>query len=357
MRRLLLFLQILLPAAIDAQAPTSPTPAPPPAAATAPAPARTTPRTVAEIVQDFRDCLVFLEGGGGSGSGFICRDAAGTFLYTNQHVVAEMPRIQTTRLSGGAVKIGAGAAAVAHDIIRFATDPAPMAFELGTKIESFARIGDEVVVLGNGEGSRVITPLPGKLLGIGPDRIEVDSQFVPGNSGSPIVHVPSGKVIGIATYLTKRRFADLVDRDAGAVRRFGYRLDSVKQWQPVHWGMYQNENAELKKITALTVDFARFLDDLSNDGRLQVDLHRESGLGRIVNDLDRALSKQSLSAADRQRVLQTFVNSLRSATQADITAARSRLRYDFFLRQLGEEAGVRDEFYKVFDKAAKASLR
>jgi hypothetical protein len=260
-------------------------------------------------------------------------------------------------MAGGALKLGAAFAAAGHDEMRFATDPSTLPLEAGIQIETFARIGDEVAVLGNSEGSRVITPLRGKLIGIGPDRIEVDAQFVPGNSGSPIIHVPSGKVIGIATYLIRRRYTDLVDKKEPAIRRFGYRLDSVKQWQPVQWTLYQQEHAELGKVVNLTADFARLLDDIAKDGKLDTNQHLNAGLGRIVGELDRSMGKQSMSLPDRQRVFQHFVSSLRLATQSDITAARTRLRYDYFIRQLNEEAAMRDEFYKIFDRTAKAALR
>ena len=86
-------------------------------------------------------------------------------------------------------------------------------------------VGDEVWVLGNAEGAHVVTPIAGKLVGIGPNLVEVDAPFVPGNSGSPIIHKRTGKVIGVATYVIQRA----ADAAPGlslptAVRRFGYRV-------------------------------------------------------------------------------------------------------------------------------------
>jgi hypothetical protein len=40
-------------------------------------------------------------------------------------------------------------------------------------VEATARLGDPVVVLGNSGGGGVVTSLPGELVGIGPDRVEV----------------------------------------------------------------------------------------------------------------------------------------------------------------------------------------
>src|SRR5205085_5281381 len=136
----------------------------------------------AQIMQEFSGSLVFMESAGSAGSGFICRTKDGVFLLTNQHVAAGMQTIKATRLDGQAVKLSDPGAAVGHDLMRFAGAEAPHPFEAGEQIESFAQVGDDIVVLGNAEGSRVINPLPGKLLGLGPDRIEVSAEFVPGNS-------------------------------------------------------------------------------------------------------------------------------------------------------------------------------
>src|SRR5688572_18103911 len=84
------------------------------------APAQDTSGDVGQLVQKSSSSLVFIEGGGGSGSGFICKMKDAFFLVTNQHVVSGMPRLKLTRLDNSPVKIGVGTAAVGHDIMRFA---------------------------------------------------------------------------------------------------------------------------------------------------------------------------------------------------------------------------------------------
>jgi hypothetical protein len=319
------------------------------------APAQDTGGGVGRLVQESSSSLVFIEGGGGSGSGFVCKMKDGVFLITNQHVVSRMPRMKLTRLDNSPVKIGAITAAVGHDVMRFVLGEEQHPLIATENLEQDARIGDEIAVLGNSEGSRVIAPLMGKLLGIGPDRIEVSAEFVPGNSGSPIIHLRTGRVIGIATYLEQRRFSALTDSRTHTVRRFGYRLDTIKQWQPVIWPVYQGEQAELTKVETLTQDIARLIDDLSSGGEFHPRAHTNPVLARPVQDLDRALGKQRLSAPDQQRALQHFLATVRSATQSDIRTARERWRYDFFRRCLEEQAGVREQFYQIFDKLMKSS--
>ncbi|HYR59226.1 MAG TPA: serine protease [Chthoniobacteraceae bacterium] len=307
-----------------------------------------------ELVHDFSGSLVFIEGGGGAGSGFICKWTDGIFITTNQHVLAAMPTVKITRLDLARVPAGAVQAAVGHDIMRLATTDVPNPLVASENVESDARIGDDVIVLGNSEGARVIQPLAGKLLGIGPDRIEVSAEFVPGNSGSPIIHVKSGKVIGIATYLKTREFPEFSDRRESRVRRFGYRLDSVKQWQPVTWNVYQSEKAEADRVEATTKDLMRLIRVMRDDARMNAGEFSNPAVNRTVRDFLQGTEKQKLSAVDRTRATQNFLASIRSATMSDITQARQRLRYDFFRQSVEEQAEIREQMFQLFDRLLKS---
>ncbi len=56
-----------------------------------------------------------------------------------------------------------------------------------------------------GTASAPMSPRRSRGRSRGSDRalVEVDAKFVEGNSGSPIIHVKTGKVIGIATFALK----------------------------------------------------------------------------------------------------------------------------------------------------------
>jgi hypothetical protein len=308
-----------------------------------------------QLVQSYKGALIIIEGGGGSGSGFVCQMADGLFLVTNQHVASEMPTLKLSSLDGSGVPIGPGAAAVGHDIIRFTTTSTAPPLSVSTNVDADAKIGDPIMVLGNSEGARVVQPLNGTLVGIGPDRIEVTAEFVPGNSGSPIIHLPTGKVIGIATYLTKRRFQEFTSNGAdNQVRRFGYRLDTVKTWQPVVWNAYRAEAVAFGQVEALTKDLERLIGQLEKTQRskevsLDAGEFSNSPIYRTVRDFNEMLHRRSVSVTDRKAAFQSFMGSLRASTQADIARDRQTFRYDFFLRRLGDEARIREEMYKLFD--------
>ena len=316
-----------------------------------------------EFMQQHRSALVVVRDRGSAGSGFIANAGGHPWMFTNIHVAAGMPQPQFTRLDGQRITPGTGEAAVGFDAIRFALpQPPAQALDILNDVDANAKIGDKIVVLGNSGGGGVVTSLPGELVGIGPDRIEVTAEFIPGNSGSPIIHVPSGKIIGIATYLTRRyeAFASAAakpgatpDKNGGAVvvRRFGYRLDTIQQWQPVNWRAFQAEAREIEQIATLTGDVFDFIGALRSKKQPQF---ATSTLRRPAEIWVAAIRREHLSEVDREQATRGFLGSLRSLVQADVVSADSHFRYAYFREQLREEREVRDRLYKSFDEEAKA---
>jgi hypothetical protein len=244
--------------------------------------------------------------------------------------------------------------------MRFALSEAQTGeLELMGDVEATARLGDPVVVLGNSGGGGVVTSLPGELVGIGPDRVEVTAAFIPGNSGSPIVHVPSGRVIGIATYLTRRYDEFAQQGTAGGkpgegtlvVRRFGYRLDKIKQWQPLNWAVFQAEARSIAEISTLTGDVFDFFEAM----RTQKEPHFATAtLRRPAETWLATIRRPHLSDADREGATRGFLSSLRALVQADVTAAEGKFRYACFRDELRREREVRDRLYKALDEDVKA---
>ncbi len=337
-----------------------------PAPGTTPADSAAKPAaTVAggDFVQQHRNALIVVKDRAGSGSGFVAKIGAQTWLFTNIHVAAGMTQPQFTRIDGTLLKPGVAEAAVGHDAMRIVLAEAPAeALEIMTALEATAKIGDDVFVFGNSGGGGVITSLPGKIVGIGPDRIEVSAEFIPGNSGSPIIHAATGKVIGIATYLTRRYEAfSNAGANAGAtpakdapgaivVRRFGFRLDSVKQWQPLNWVAFQGEARTIEQISAVTGDVFDFLDALRKN---QAPRFATTALRRPAENWMSTITRPHISQVDREQATRSFLTSLRSLVQSDVAAVQGRLRYAYFQDELRQEREVRDRLYKAFDDQAK----
>jgi hypothetical protein len=253
---------------------------------------------------------------------------------------------------------GAADVAAGRDIARFVlSQPSAHPLEIITDFDNNVQMGDDVVVLGNSGGGGVVTKISGKIIGIGPDRIEVSAEFIPGNSGSPIIHVKTGQVIGIATYLT-RRYEEFSSNQAGAqktspgtivIRRFGYRLDNASTWEPLEWNEFRAEGVMMAKVSALTGDIFDFFASLRS--KKEPSFATET-LRRPAMDWLGSLQNKHLSDADRLSATRGFLNSLRFMVRSDINAAASRLRYTYFREELKKESHVRDELYKGFDEGS-----
>jgi len=307
------------------------------------------PPSAADFVKANRSNLVFVTTADGAGSGFIANTATGTFLVTNAHVAAGAKGATFKTLNGTQVQIGTPAVAVGHDIFRMALPPVEMALRIMSGVDENAAIGDEVVVLGNAEGAGVINTITGKIVGIGPNLVEVSAPFQPGNSGSPIIHLKTGKVIGVATYLTIREFDSATKERVKEpiVRRFGYRLDSVKIWQPVNWPLFYAQAAEMDSVEKLTNDLVAFLRDLGKEGHVTRGASANPAIKNRVDQWIDAKSKR-LSPRDAAMADQSLLSFLKVTCQADITAAQQHLTYDYFQRALADQQRERSELSGVF---------
>jgi S1-C subfamily serine protease len=339
----------------EPESPSSPTPTTPapskPSAPTLFAPPSPSSPESAGLVKQHRSNLVFITMDGGSGSGFVASYGNGTYLITNAHVTAGAKGAVFKTLEGTQVQAGAPAVAVGHDIFLMALPAAGAPLPVMIGVDEHASIGDEVVVLGNAEGAGVINTITGKIVGIGPNLVEVDAPFQPGNSGSPIIHLKTGKVIGVATYLTYRKY-DAATREAiknPVIRRFGYRLDSVKKWEPVDWRTFNAQAAEMEAVEGLTEDLADFLGDLAKDGRVSRGAHTNPVIKNRIDAWIEAKSKR-LSPRDEINADQSMLSFLKVTCQTDVAAAQKHLTYDYFQRQLAEQQKERSQIADFFTK-------
>ncbi len=162
-------------------------PATPARVAMVPAPAATPEPAPAATPDAYRSgALVIVRGEQSAGSGFIAAQDGKRYLFTNAHVAAGMKRPVFTLLDGSRLTPVAIEAAVGHDIMRFALKEEPaQAMEIAIGVDQTVRINDEVIVYGNSGGGGVVTSLPGQVVGIGPDRIEVSLLSFPATAAAP----------------------------------------------------------------------------------------------------------------------------------------------------------------------------
>lgn len=310
-----------------------------------------TQATTADLVKTYRNSLIFVTGTNGAGSGFLAKYGTNSFLFTNAHVAAGVRGAAFKTLDGAEIKAGAASCAVGHDVFLMQATTNGQPFEIMKDVDQNASIGDEVVVLGNAEGAGVINTITGKIVGVGPQLVEVDAAFQPGNSGSPIVHLKSGKVIGLATYAIIRKYDPSTKEPVKVplIRRFGYRLDSIKSWQPVNWQSFAAQATEMEAIEKLTTDLAAFLNDLASDKGINLGAHSNPAIKTRIDAWLEARSKR-LNPRDAAMANQSLMSFLKVACQSDVAAARQHITFDYFQRKLADQQRERDEISGVFNE-------
>jgi hypothetical protein len=180
-----------------------------------------------------------------------------------------------------------------------------------------------------------INTITGRIVGIGPDLVEVDAPFQPGNSGSPIIHLKSGKVVGLATYVIVRNQDLLTGRADAApkIRRFGYRLDTITKWEPIDWKSFWAQQMQLEAIEKRTEDLTGFLVDLAK----REPVGRHDNLA-IRDRIESWFNARALMADPKKReaVDDSIRAFLTEACQSDMKDVQQRLTYDYFKRGFGD---------------------
>lgn len=197
-----------------------------------------------DLPPDVLDAMVVIEGKKGSGSGFVCSFKGRSYIVTNQHVISGLSNARFQTRAGVTLQpvnwqVATDVDLVIIEVKGLPSDLKPLEL-LGDLSKQVAQ-GDKVTIPGNSEGHGVVTQTHGQLLAIGGQRIETDCPVYPGNSGSPIIHRKTGKVVGVLTEaerlifdeFTKHSFRDKKSAIKSEVRYFGYRIDTVADWRPV----------------------------------------------------------------------------------------------------------------------------
>lgn len=313
--------------------------------------------------------MVIVDGEEGRGSGFVVKMGDKTFLVTNSHVVRGNRNVKFKNLRNAELTTGPLEIADQVDAVRAQVSGVAEVLELEPKIEKI-KIGDEVVVAGNSEGAGVVREIPGKVVGIGPDRIEVDAEFVPGNSGSPILLKSTGKVIGIATYVfvPRGRTGTKSPFSLNEVRRFGYRLDTVGKWvAPAGKDRLVQEGVKLaemealhKAITSVIESNASFLTKWGADSFVNKEQAKQypafNSLSLAIDEFVKA-HKAAPAAEDKAKAAVAFFARLKGIIEEDTRGLTQGQFSGFYATQLKESLERFKEFTNWYDGSAMPAYR
>lgn len=192
----------------------------------------------------------------GMGTAFIAIMRGKYFIVTNLHVIAENEGLTfKTKSNSNVAYSDTVFIANGLDAVLIPIEGVPagtVALDVMEDISSQVKIGDAVVACGNSEGGEVLRRSKGKVLAIGPSVIETSCAIFHGNSGSPIYHKKSGKIIGVISHALKAQEGlDSLTREQenspirDKVRYFGQRIDNVKNWEKMSLSELNSQSKDL----------------------------------------------------------------------------------------------------------------
>lgn len=280
-------------------------------------PAGPTPLTEEQTAKlaEARKAVIIVTGDLGSGTAFLCDLPDGRTVYvTNAHVLSGNTKMTITDASGAPVKmkIETLQAATGQDLACMMprTGP-PFPLEVAGKDQEIA-IGDEVVCFGNSEGKGEIREMRGKILALNDRLLEVDAELVPGDSGGPVIHLASGKVIGVGTFAHLRvvKSSDIRGTTFLEVRRYCERL-SATAWKPREWTSFSRDAALIQKYKQHSDEIIALFLDIADDGVISSRRYEKASVNM------RASVKGFLEAmqgradpGDRKKAAVSFLNTI-----------------------------------------------
>ncbi len=250
------------------------------AQANEPSDATVKPADSVEFTAEQAHAMVTVSGDNASGAGFLIRTPEGPAVVTNIHVIANNPNLKITTDSGAEVTVLSAKGAWDRDVALLSVQDAGYHYlDVSIEISRTVQVGDEVITPGNSSGGGVQLDSKGKILGVGPERIEFNNPFYHGNSGGPVYHPKSGKVLGVVTEalkvfslddLTKSSFASRNSSLGGPMRYYGLRVDTVSAWVPIDWERLKDETVLLDEFHELSCCLDSYLNR-GPHGRYEVD--------------------------------------------------------------------------------------
>ena len=135
---------------------------------------------------DVKDKIVTVQCDDSSGSGFVCEMEGKRYFVTNKHVIKGQQRVAAYFGNGTQLKFGGMELAENADLVRFAVASNQPALKLSAVLP---RKNERVTVFGNGKGA--LAGIEGRVLDVGPAKLEISARFGNGGSGSALLD-PNG---------------------------------------------------------------------------------------------------------------------------------------------------------------------
>ena len=156
----------------------------------------TPPPETLEAVKHSVDGICLIEKDEGKGTGFLFSMEGRVYCITNHHVLGNAVNLKISTSDGRSFTPLYSEVAEDRDLARILLKETPPSYQT----VATSKLNESVRILGNSGGVGVVTFAKGKVIGHSPKVIEVDADFIEGNSGSPVLN-DDNEVIGVATFV------------------------------------------------------------------------------------------------------------------------------------------------------------
>ncbi|GAA5131959.1 hypothetical protein JIN84_07475 [Luteolibacter yonseiensis] len=186
------------------------------------------------------NAVLYIKGDQSAGTGFVGSSGGKTYVYTTAGVLMGNTRLVIQNSAGVSFKkFGNLEAAENVDAVRM---------EITEEVKDFLdfypgqpplRINQKIAAIGAGGENAAVTVRNGLVLGTSAETLEVDAENNKDNNGGPILDVATGKVVGLASYMSDEQ--DSVWSEGtrqGQARRFACRLDRDLKWKTMKIGQF-----------------------------------------------------------------------------------------------------------------------
>jgi S1-C subfamily serine protease len=311
---------------------------------------------------DVAASIAVIEGDRSNGTGFFCKAEGKVYLYTAAHVLSGNSKLLVKLRDGTVVrKFGAVEAAEGADLVRLAVgEEVPHFLEIAAE-SGVAKVGIPVLASGNAGGGGTVGFEQGKVMGVGPESIEIDAEVIQGNSGGPILHATTREALGVVTHLTAERKDEWAKETRfSQVRRFGCRLDRSWKWKVVPVEVFLKEG---KAILAVQQQSELMIAALSMSkwSSPVFQQQRDNPLSRDIGALQAWMEQQQkggqrFSETDRKKRLRGIFDSARHRSRSQMAAFKSDGFTWFHRESATQETLQRAEIDKVYESTV-AELR
>ncbi|HEY8967029.1 MAG TPA: trypsin-like peptidase domain-containing protein [Candidatus Methylacidiphilales bacterium] len=307
----------------------------------------------ADAEQKALQSVVLIKGDNGQGTGFLVKTADGPCVITNLHVLFDNPNVKITTTGGDTIATAGLKGASDRDLAMIAIEDKGYKYlDYSTDVAKEAQIDDDLMTPGNSKGGEVILPTRGKLLATGTQRVEFDNPIYHGNSGGPVFDLKIGKVIGVVSQaekvatsndLDKASFSNKNSAITKEMRYFGFRIDTVPQWEAYDWPQFLAEGKRIDDFHDRTAALHSFLASVSEKKNPNIDttLFMQDEPIRLANlEWQSQIDRNPPGSSTRQRATEQLVVTLRNLADAqyddldrsrfytyDATCAKDELAY------------------------------